>query len=110
MADNEFYKIDKLDKLIAHKTKAQARTYMKDGDLQIHLSNIKDPEIVNFSNILSTFMAEIDSIKNPPITAGVHEREDVQKEMEGAENSFEQMMEIRKVIEEAYKEFIQLQG
>lgn len=107
MADNDFYKIDKLPPA---KTKVQTHTHIKDGDLQIQLSNVKDTahvEGVNFKNILSN-LSQTSELRSSEGTGKVYERENVQKAMEDAANSFESMMQIQKEIENAYQELRQM--
>jgi flagellar hook-basal body complex protein FliE len=107
MADNEFFKIDKLPPA---KAKAQTRTHIKDGDLHIQAPNVKDSSQVegaSFKNILSN-LNQANAIQSKEGTERVYEREDVQKAMEEAANSFESMMQIQKELENAYQELRQM--
>ena len=107
MADNDFYKIDRL---APAKTKVQTQTHIKDGELQFQISNVKDTsqvEGVNFKNILAN-LSQTTEIRGNEATGKVYEREDVNKAMEEAANSFEAMMQIQKEIENAYQELRQM--
>jgi len=107
MADNDFYKIDKLPPA---KTKAQSRTHIKDGDLQIQASNIKDPSHVegaSFKNILSN-LSQTNAVHVNEGLEHIYEHEDVQRAMNEAASSFESMMQIQKEIENAYQELRQM--
>lgn len=111
MADNDFYKIDRL---LPYRTKAQGRTHIKDGDLQIQMPNVKETvhldSTVNFKNILSQYLGELGNTAHTENVASLKEHEDIQKAMDEAASSFQSMMQIRKELEDAYKEIMQMQG
>lgn len=109
MGDSEFYKIDKL---MPYKTKV-GRTYVKDGDLQIHLPNMKETTHLEnaqaFNKLLSHYTKEIGSSNSQ--TAGVlSEKESIRQAMEDAETTFNSMMEISKQLRQACQEMMQMQA
>lgn len=112
MGDNEFYKIDKL---MPYKAKARGRTYVKDGDLQIHMPHMKESahlENANAFNKLLTYYTNEVGKSNMQTGAGgvVNERETVRLAMEDAENTFNSMMEISKQLRQACQELMQMQA
>lgn len=109
MGDNEFYKIDKL---MPYKSQV-GRTYVKDGDLQIHIpSNMKEAAHLEnaqaFNKLLSHYTKEI-GVATPYTSGGVNERESVRLAMEDAESTFNSMMEISKQLRQACQELMQMQ-
>jgi flagellar hook-basal body complex protein FliE len=109
MGDNEFYKIDKL---MPYKTKV-GRTYVKDGDLQIHLPNAKETAHLEnaqaFNKLLSHYTKEVGQTHSAT-TGGVNEKESIRLAMEDAEQTFNSMMEISKQLRQACQELMQMQG
>lgn len=111
MSDNEFHQIEKL---LPYKTKPQARTYIQDGDLQIHVSTAKDaPKLdpsVNFQHIYAHFLNETGNIRGEGMAPNpVKQGDDLKLAMDDAEHAFDSMMQIREQLNEAYKEFMQMQ-
>lgn len=111
MAENEFYKIDKL---LPYKAKPKGHIQIKDGDLQINVPHAKDmgplsTSSVSFKKILSDYMNEVGHIRSEPITEKITDHDEIQKAMDDAASSFESMMQIRKELEDAYKELMQMQ-
>jgi hypothetical protein len=108
MGDSEFYKIDKL---VPYKTKV-GRTYVKDGDLQIHLPNAKEAAHLEnaqaFNKLLSHYTKEIGN--SPQTSGGVSEKESIRLAMEDAETTFNSMMEISKQLRQACQELMQMQA
>lgn len=109
MAENEFYKIDKL---LPYKPKAQARTHIQDSDLQIHLSQTKEASSLestaSFKAILSRYMGEAHQVKESSLDQ-INDREAIKKAMDDVESSYATMMQIRKELELAYNNFIRMQ-
>jgi|688.fasta_scaffold03877_9 hypothetical protein len=108
MSDNEFYKIDKL---LPFKTKAQGRPYVKDGDLQIHLPNIKGTGQLENANAFNKLLSYYHEIGKTSSTGGRNfiEQDAVRVAMEEAENTFNSMMEISKQLRQACQEIMQMQ-
>jgi len=109
MSDNEFYKINNLT---PYKTKV-GRTYVKDGDLQIHLPNMKEAAHLEnahaFNKLLSYYTKEIGN-SQAQATGGINERESIRLAMEDAESTFNSMMEISKQLRQACQELMQMQA
>jgi hypothetical protein len=108
MGDNEFYKIDKM---MPYKTKA-SRTYVKDGDLQIHLPSMKETHLENataFNQLLSHYAKEVGHSHLQSLGT-VSEHESVRIAMEDAETAYKAMMEISKQLRQACENLMQLQG
>jgi flagellar hook-basal body complex protein FliE len=109
MGDNEFYKIDKL---MPYKTKV-GRTYVKDGDLQIHLPNMKETAQTEntqaFNKLLSHYTKEIGSTRSQS-SGPINERESIRLAMEDAETTFNSMMEISKQLRQACQDLMQMQA
>lgn len=109
MGDSEFYKIDKL---MPYKTKV-GRTFVKDGDLQIHVPQMKDAahleNVQAFNKLLSHYTKEIGS-SQPHASGNVTERDAIRLAMEDAETTFNSMMEVSKQLHQACQELMQMQA
>ncbi len=111
MSDHDFYKIDKL---MPYKTKAQGRTYVKDGDLQIQLPHSTKEaahlENTHAFNKLLSYYQEIGHSSAAQTGGITSERETVKTAMEEAESTFNSMMEISKQLRQACQELMQMQA
>ena len=109
MGDNEFYKIDKL---MPYKTKV-GRTFVKDGDLQIHVPQMKDAahleNVQAFNKLLSHYTKEIGGAQSQA-SGGINEKEAIRLAMADAETTFNSMMEISKQLHQACQELMQMQA
>jgi flagellar hook-basal body complex protein FliE len=104
-------KYEKIDKLLPYKAKPKGHAYIKDQDLQINLPKNSPAEAQPnaFKRILSGYLTESNALR--PETLHIDEvlaQEDIQNAMNDAASSFEAMMQIRKELETAYKEFMQM--
>lgn len=104
--------LNHIEKLLPYKTKPKAHSYIQDGDLQIHIPNVKeasylDPS-VNFRSIYSNFLSETSRVSSAESTI-IGQREDIKLAMEEAKSAFNSMMEIREQLNQAYRDFMQMQ-
>lgn len=112
MSDSDFHKIEKL---LSYKIKPKGRTYIQDGDLQIHVTTAKDapkPDpSVNFQHIYAHFLNEPGNVRNGGILSNPERQgDDLKLAMDDAKNAFDSMMQIREQLNEAYKDFMQMQS
>jgi flagellar hook-basal body complex protein FliE len=108
MSDNEFYKIDKL---MPYKTKARGRPFVKDGDLQIHLPNMKEAAHLENANAFTKLLSHYtNEISKTNVHGLKDEMSPIQKAMEEAESTFNSMMEISKELRQACQEILQMQA
>lgn len=111
MGDNEFYKIDKL---MPYKTKARGRTFVKDGDLQIQLPNVKETQHLEnanaFNKLLSYYSNEVGKAHSQSAAGQVSEKESVKMALQDAETTFNSMMEISKELRQACQNIMQMQA
>lgn len=108
MSDNEFYKIDKL---LPYKTKARGRPYVKDGDLQIHIPNVKEAAHLENANAFNKLLSYYHEVGRAQRTSHgeLGEKDAVRLAMEEAETTFNSMMEISKQLRQACQELMQMQ-
>lgn len=97
-------------KLQTCKLRSQARTYVKDGDLQIQVPQAREgadrENAMAFKTIYTHYMNQVAQGK-PDSGEPVKLKDEVQAEMQDAETAFNSMMEIRKTIEDSYHDFMQ---
>lgn len=94
------------------KRRQKNRIYIRDNDLQIHVPTIKD---ANLSRRASQFRIPITTTPSysevTPVSScrrSDSSREDLKLAMEEAKNSYDSMMQIREQLNQAYREFIQM--
>lgn len=90
-----------------HTSKAAARPYIKDADLQIHMPESKEAirakNMETFKNIYAHY-ANQRARKNSPHAEAASVAHEVQHEMEEAKLTYAMMMDISHAISEAYNE------
>lgn len=97
-----FYKSEVLQSYKTH-----SHVHVTDSDLQIRLEPAASLEsTVSFKAILSQYTGEIysnpDSFMDP-----IHDSKELRFAMASAEDAYSSMMQIRKELEQAYREFLQ---
>jgi Flagellar hook-basal body complex protein FliE len=110
MVDNEFHQIEKM---LPYKTKLKSRTYIKDGDLQIHIPTTKEAHLdpaINFKSIYAHFLNEAGTVPGEETSSTIQQSQDIKIAMQDAKNAFDSMMQIREQLRQAYQEFIQMQS
>lgn len=109
MAEGDLHHIEKL---LPYKTKPKSHSYIQDGDLQIHIPNVKDASnldpSINFRSIYSNFLSEAGKVQPEAFGTGIGQGDDLKLAMEEAKSAFNSMMEIREQLNQAYREFMQM--
>jgi flagellar hook-basal body complex protein FliE len=107
MHEGEFYRIDKL---FPHKTRPNARAYIDDRNLQIHLKEVSEQDP---SHSFSKIANDLRSAQVAQAQAGAAdsalESERLNQAMKEAKQSFEAMMEFHNKIKEAYQSIVEMQ-
>lgn len=110
MADND---LKPLKKTLASKKKLKSHTYVKDNDLQIHISTIKDANvshrIPNFKLYRSAAFERYEMPFLEKSQSHVAQSDSLKLAMDEARSSFDSMMLIREQLNHAYHELIQKQ-
>lgn len=105
MAESDFHQIEKL---VPYKAKPKSQT-VQDSNLNVQLSRETQAESpISFKSIYSTYMNETTKVQSEG-TVGSFQGDDIKLAMEEAKNAFNSMMEIREQLNQAYKEFMQMQ-
>lgn len=104
MAENE---LNRIEKLFFEKAKAQSLNQPKTiQNPAIHAN--KAEKLSNFNNIYSDYLNEAGNAQSK-LNANPQSK-DLKVAMEEAQQTFESMMQIRKELDKAFKELLQLQA
>jgi hypothetical protein len=102
MAENEFYKIDKL---IPYKTKPQAKTYIKDGEIQVNMPSTRETSnTAAFHNIYSHYMEGAGKATHENLSGKIQGSDELKMAVDDWEKTFDEMMKISNHLEAACKE------
>jgi flagellar hook-basal body complex protein FliE len=106
--DGESYRIDKI---ISNKTKPNARAYIDEKNLQIHL---KDVSRQDYTHSFSKIINDINSTQINPTQAGtisenLQEKEKLNMTLAAWETSYKEVIELHNQIKAAYQELMKMQ-
>lgn len=106
---------ERISKLLPYKaSKVHSRSYIKDDDLQIQLSQSKEvahtENVESFKNIYAHYLSQVhQSEGGAPVEATSSAIEQVTREMEEAKLTYTMMMDISNQIADAYRDLKNLQ-
>lgn len=101
------------EKCFSARRKLKNHIFIKDHDLQIHVPTIKDANLFHRASRFRVPFSSMTSYTDANIAENAGQEsqgDDLKLAMEEAKNSYDSMMQIREQLNQAYKEFMQMQS